>query len=716
MSGIQMLSLSAAAADSFSQEAETAGILSTETYRSLSAEEIKRLQQNGNSAGDWQKIRVAADFDADLVANCTFGGEVFIGALHSAILESDGLRLPVGLYDSTLISCIIGSDVAIKNVKFLSRYFIGDRCLLFNIDEMLTTQRARFGNGALFPGEAPEARQWLEIVNENGGRAILPFEGILPADAYLWSSFRGDDALLKRLQEMTDARFAENALPIGHVGAMTLIKNTRSIRNVKIGSHCTVSGANKLSNLTIRSAENESTFIGDDVEIENGIIGFQNKIIYGVKALGVVTGRNVHLEYGARILNMFISDNSTIACCEVLSNLTFPFHEQHHNNSFLIATMVQGQSNIAAGATIGSNHNSRAADGEIIARRGFWPGLSSSFKHNSYFATFTLVAKGTYYAEMNITLPFSLVSPGADAATIQIFPGFWFKYNMYALARNSWKFRKRDKRLHKEQHIESDFLAPDTAEEMLYGLEVLRKAISEAMQQEMTCREIMDQPQLDKKLSLRLEGFLNKGNALILKPAQGVMLYYKMLQYYAARELTGALSGLLNSHSVSDALTVILNSYDGAEQQWENFGGQLLAHSSVQQIIDDIKTKRIAGWQELHQRYDRLWHEYPLQKRNHALSVLSRLYQKDVAAMNDTDFITGVLKEAAAFSGQLLEWAYKSREKDYNSAFRLITFRDRQEMEAVIGRIEDNSFLTEYKAAVQAFEAAVQKILNRSGD
>ena len=45
-----------------------------------------------------------------------------------------------------------------------------------------------------------------------------------------------------------------------------------------------------------------------------------------------------------------------------------------------------GQSNIAAGATIGSNHNSRSADGEIIAGRGFWPGLCVSLKHNSKFS------------------------------------------------------------------------------------------------------------------------------------------------------------------------------------------------------------------------------------------------------------------------------------------------------------------------------------------
>ena len=45
-------------------------------------------------------------------------------------------------------------------------------------------------------------------------------------------------------------------------------------------------------------------------------------------------------------------------------------------------------------------------------------------------------------------------------------PGYWFMYNMYALARNSWKYEDRDKRTEKIQPIEYDYLAPDTINEM----------------------------------------------------------------------------------------------------------------------------------------------------------------------------------------------------------------------------------------------------------
>ena len=80
------------------------------------------------------------------------------------------------------------------------------------------------------------------------------------------------------------------------------------------------------------------------------------------------------------LINSYLGNNSTISCCEVLNSLIFPAHEQHHNNSFLCAAMVMGQSNIAAGATIGINHNSRSADGEISCRPWLLAGSMCKFE------------------------------------------------------------------------------------------------------------------------------------------------------------------------------------------------------------------------------------------------------------------------------------------------------------------------------------------------
>ena len=78
-----------------------------------------------------------------------------------------------------------------------------------------------------------------------------------------------------------------------------------------------------------------------------------------------------------------------------------------------------------------------------------------------------------YPAELNIPLPFSLLNNNEKEGALEVIPAFWWMYNMYALARNSWKFQHRDSRKSKVQHIEFDYLAPDTAEEILEARELL---------------------------------------------------------------------------------------------------------------------------------------------------------------------------------------------------------------------------------------------------
>ena len=163
-----------------------------------------------------------------------------------------------------------------------------------------------------------------------------------------------------------------------------------------------------------------------------------------------------------------------------MNSLIFSSHEQHHNNSFLCASLLYGQSNLAAGATLGSNHNSRGADGEFVAGRGFWPGLCVSIKHNSSFASFTILAKGDYSAELKIPIPFSLVSNDVSNDKLVVMPAYWFMYNMYALARNAWKYVDRDKRIERIQYIEYDFLAPDTINEIVDSIKLLEEFAGKA--------------------------------------------------------------------------------------------------------------------------------------------------------------------------------------------------------------------------------------------
>ena len=661
-------------------------------YRKLTAAEIETLIRNRNTSDDWNKIFVSSQFNPELVRNCKFHGLVRIGKLEPFYLEFHNLRMPVGLYNSTIISCDLGNNICVDNVNYMSHYIIGNDVMLVNVNELATTDRAKFGNGILKEGEEEKTRVWIELCNEAGGRNVIPFDGMLAGDAWLWSKYRDDQALLAKFKEITDKRFDKRQGHYGYIGDRTVIKNCKIIKDVLVGSDAYFKGANKLKNLTVNSDEKRRSQIGEGCELVNGIVGYGCRIFYGVKAVRFVMASHSQLKYGARLINSYLGNNSTISCCEVLNSLIFPAHEQHHNNSFLWAAVVMGQSNMAAGATIGSNHNSRAADGEIVAGRGFWPGLCVSLKHNSRFASFTIIAKGDFPAELNIPLPFSLVSNDVTNDRLLVMPGYWFMYNMYALARNAWKYVDRDKRTEKIQRIEYDFLAPDTINELFESLVVLQKL------------------KPNEKGAAEITGWENTNRRTeVQKIPQAIKLFKELIQYYGVRELMNhfAQNNYTDFAAFKRSLSARIQRSD-----WLNIGGQLIQRSAVDQLKRDLKADKVKTWDEVHLFYRRQGTAYDKDRLDHAYTSLLEILQ-----ITPKQFTPALFSQLLQQLVDTKEWMCKaifdSRAKDYNNPFRKMVYDNSKEMESVIGKLEDNSFIQQQLAELDTLKKLVKLLLKR---
>jgi hypothetical protein len=689
------------------------------TWRHLTHREIEQLVKNGNRSDDWDDIWVTDQFDPDLILNSEFFGQIRIGHLKSVILQHHDLQIPTGIVHSKIIACDIGDNVAIHDVHYLAHYIIGDLCMLLNIDEMHTTNHAKFGNGIVKAGEPEAVRIWLDVMNETGCRKIAPFDGMIPADAYLWAKYRDDRALQERLLAMTQDRYDAHRGYYGTVGNQTVIKNSRILKDLKIGECAYIKGVNKLKNLTIHSSDEERTQIGEGVELVNGIIGYGCHVFYGVKAVRFILGNHANLKYGARLINSFLGANSTISCCEVLNNLIFPAHEQHHNNSFLIASVVLGQSNMAAGATIGSNHNSRANDNEVQAGRGFWPGLCTSIKHSSRFASFILLAKGDYPAELNIPLPFSLINNNTSKDCLEILPAFWWLYNMYALARNSWKFKSRDTRVMKMQNIEFDALAPDTIEEIFHARSLLELWTGHAIlastgerPSEKFAIEAGKKALNGKGTELSQLEILgigiekSKRKVLIIKAREAYLAYAQMILYYSIQPLMQWMeeNSRIPIHE--------LNRLKGPrETSWANLGGQLMPEKWVTRLRTDIGQGKLKSWDAVHKKYDALWAKYPLEKQKHAFASLCTLM--DIQMLDKPSWLKA-LNWASEVQEFICENVFKSRQKDYENPFRQATFRNREEMIAAIGRVDDNSFITQIREETQSFKKRINALKKRN--
>ena len=583
--------------------------------RNFTPSEIEQLKANGNRCGDWSLISVVDSFECDKVIGNRFVGRVTLGDCE--------------VYDSTLEDCRVGDGCRINYVRLLKGYTVGNNCELRNIGEL----SAKAG---YMPQAAP--------MNENGGRKIGLFRGMTAGDAYLWAKYRGNERVMQKLQSLAEKETADK--PIGYIGEGCRVANCLCIRNVAVEAGCVVENCTSL----------EDGVMDRGCCVENGVI-----------AQRFMLGENVHLENGLRLIDSVVGDNSTLACCEVVSSMIFPGHEQHHNNSFLIAATVKGQSNVAAGATIGSNHNSRTADGEIVAGRGFWPGLCCSFKHSSKFASYCLLAKGDYPYELNIALPFALVNNNVAKNRLEVMPAYWWMYNMYALKRNAVKYKQRDKRIGKRQHIEFEMFAPDTVEEIIAARKLIKIWTEEAYNPALM--KVL--PPEERQIEIVAQGMENsKRKVVLLKAGKAYKAYGDMLIYYAMRVLRGqqlAVSGQRSEASWQ------------REKKWHNIGGQLVAECDLKKLFDEMQN--FTKWDEIHERMDELWGGYEEQKRKHAYQVLLDLLLCDEISDEQWKQLTERYEEICK---EMEEQAKASRAKDFENEFRKMTFESEEELSAVV--------------------------------
>jgi hypothetical protein len=659
-------------------------------YKPLTEKQIQQLIQNQNECDNWENILVAPKFDAKLVQRNRFHGKITIGNLSANYHEFHNFKMREGIYDSTIISSDIGNHVCIEHVRYLSHYIVGNEVMIANVNELATTEKAKFGNGILKDGETDEKqRMVIEVCNENGGRKIIPFDGMLAGDAYLWSKNQGDQKLIDGFVRMTDAMFNKQRGFYGTIGDRTVIKNCGIIKDTKIGTDAYIKGANKLKNLTLNSDAERKSQIGEGCELVNGIVGYGCRIFYGVKAVRFIAASHSQLKYGARLINSYLGNNSTISCCEVLNSLIYPSHEQHHNNSFLCASLIKGQSNIAAGATLGSNHNSRSADGEIIAERGFWPGLCVSLKHNSKFASFTILAKGDYPSELNIPLPFCLVSHDVANDRLVVMPAYWFMYNMYALARNAQKYADRDQRIQKSQQLEFDYLAPDTINEMADAIAFLQKLT------------------VTDKGEASVKGWENSNRiALLIKVPQAIAMYKKMIATHLAAVCIEFVQN--NKNSDFPALKKALDN-GKMRSKWTNVGGQLIIDAEIEKLKAQIRDSKIKSWDKVHQFYQKQAANYELDKAKQAWAAYVEVFNLKTNDFTEA-FLCRLLNEHLNIQQEIVTNIYKSREKDYSNPFRKMMYDTVEEMNAVLGDLENNGFIKDQENALIQTKKQVQQI------
>ena len=546
-------------------------------WRPLTEAEISQLIRQNNSADDWTSVSVACIFSIDKIRNCHFAGPVKIG-----------------------------DNVSLSNVLHIENYHIGANSRLSNIGE-LSFSEERFA----YP---------LELCNEDGRYTVKAVPGMNSTDVFC------------ALYCNRPGLYADNKLEtMGQIGDNATIENVTALHNVQIGSFAEISGCCEIRHAWISSTEAEPARIGTGVILRNAIVHRGAHIDSRAYLSDVLVGQQVSISEGARVYQSAVGDNSHIAGCEIGHSFLYPCHEQHHSNSFLIAAHIQGQSNIAAGATLGSNHNGRKNDVDLTAGRGFWPGLCTSLSYPCTFAPYTLIAKGDYPRPLNIPFAFSLINNNVKDGCLEVIPAFWWMHNAYALMRNEWKYEHRDKRKEYTQYYDYQPLAPDTIHVVMENHKLLTRHL--AGEAELPKMEMSNRP------------------VKILKENEAVAAYREMMLCYMFAE------GVFNNKP-ENLIDILENN---TELQWINAGGNVLTTEQWQHICS------ISSLKDAHEmQLDYTDENGSFMHLTDALNLLSYLCEGEVTPSR----IIELCREALEAQIRFYERVIAERKRDLTNEFR----------------------------------------------
>ena len=200
-----------------------------------------------------------------------------------------------------------------------------------------------------------------------------------------------------------------------------------------------------------------------------------------------------------------------------------------------------------------------------------------------------------------------------------------------------------------------------------------------------------------------------KRKVRILKPLEAYHAYGDMIIYYAAKNIIH----YLETHEGASIESLVQLMKGKRLRKWINLGGQTMPEEDIDQLRDDIKNGTLNTWDEIHKRYDQLWECYKMEKLRHAYFSLMFLHkdETDVLTQEMWDDCLDKAKEIQQF---ICDQVYISRKKDYDNPIRSTTFRNEAEKIAVIGRIEDVSFVKQIKKETEEFIASINKIRKHS--
>jgi hypothetical protein len=440
--------------------------------RPLNSKEVGQLETQGNSAQDWNAVRVGGRFNPGSIRNNRFFGACFLGSFDgAAVATGASISLPTGIYDSVIVDSVIADGCCVWNVKGCGNYFIDDHAVLCNVGTLVCGADALFGNG-----------REIVIGIETGGREVLSYADMTIAVAQAVARQR--DAL-NDYRAFIEAYCGAVRSGFGIVAEGCCIVNCPQIVDSFLGAAARCTNATLVRNAAILSSREEPTTVEDGVYVRNSCLQWGCHASSMAIVDDSVLTEHSHAERHGKVTHSIIGPNTGIAEGEVTASLVGPFVGFHHQSLLIGALWPEGKGNVAYGANVGSNHTSKAPDQEIYCGEGLFFGLGANIKFPADFsgAPYSIIATGVTTLPQRVSFPFSLINnpsrrvDGVPPAYNELSPGWVLSDNLYTVARNEGKYLKRNKA--KRSTFDFEVFRPEIVDLMVAARDKLRSAAAD---------------------------------------------------------------------------------------------------------------------------------------------------------------------------------------------------------------------------------------------
>ncbi len=653
--------------------------------RNLTQEEITRLQVQGCSSTDWQRVKVASGFKTDYIQNVRFSGDIELGIFDYEFILEGGLPKHAGLFNVTLHNCRLGNNVLIENVpNYIANYRIGENCFIQNANLIVTEGRSSFGNGTL-----------VAVLNETGGREVPIFNELSAHLAYIIALYRHFPVLTERLKALIERYTEQVSSTEGKIGNHVRIINTGTIRNVCIGDHTTIEGTSRLKNGSINSNAEAPVFIGHNVMAEDFIISSGACITDGAALIRCFVGQACHLGHLFSAHDSLFFSNCQGENGEACAVFAGPYTVTMHKSSLLIAGMF---SFLNAGS--GSNQSNHLYKlGPIhqgIVERGSKTTSDSYLLWPAKIGAFSLIM-GRHVSHPDTSdLPFSYLIEQNN----QTYLAPAVNLRSVGTIRDAQKWPKRDKRTdpHHLDFINFNLLSPYTIRKMLRGIEVLQTLQQISGE---TSEEYFYQSARIKNSSLK----------------KGIQLYTMAIHKFLGNSLIKRLEHL-SFQSNEDIRTRLIPETKAGSGEWVDLSGLIVPQQELNHLIENIESDSITDIAQIVAFFKQLHDNYYQMEWTWAWEIIKKWYaiSLDTVTAEAIIRIVKTWQEAVVRLDQML---YEDARKEFSMAARTGFGADgnseqkETDFEQVRGAFENNPFVESVKKHIDDKTALGDELIQR---